>query len=97
MRADEVYERCLTRTVRSDERQELALLHDEIHAVAGEGFAELFAQINGLQQDSHDFTFSSDLVASRDSAPTMPVGRTMTSRTSTVPSKACQYSVVATA
>src|SRR5215813_14707534 len=97
MRADEVYERGLACAVRSDERQELALVDDEIHAVAGAGFTELFAQINGLQQDRHDFTFSSDLVASRDSAPTMPVGRAMTSRTSTVPSKACQYSVVATA
>src|SRR5215510_312294 len=97
MRADEVYERGLACAVRSDERQELALVHDEIHAVAGAGFAELFAQINGLQQNCHDFTFGLSLLASCDSAPTMPVGKTMTSSTSTVPSKACQYSVVATA
>src|SRR5215467_13612699 len=97
MCADEVYEGGLACAVRSNQRQELALVDDEIHAVAGAGFAELLAQINCLQQDRHDFTFNSDLVASHDSAPTMPVGSTMTSRTSTVPSKACQYSVVATA
>ena len=76
MRADQIDERGLAGAVRPDEG-ELALLHDEIHAVAGAGFAELFAQIDSLKQDRHGFTFMPSLLARNDSAPTMPVGNTI--------------------
>src|SRR5439155_5794473 len=92
MRADQIDERGLARAVRADQRQELALVHDEIETVAGLGFPELLTQIDGLEKD-HGAAPSwrwRSRCPNRDIAPTMPVGNTSTSVTSTTPSKSCQ-------
>ena len=97
MRADEIDERGLAGAVRADEREKLPLVDDEIHVVAGAGLAELLAEIDRLEKDHEDFSFGRSLLASAEIAPTIPVGSSITSRTSTTPSRSCQYSVVATA
>ena len=94
MRADQIDERCLAGAVRADQRKELALVDDEVHAVAGAGLAELLAKIDRLKKDHEDFSFGRSLAASAEIAPTMPVGSSMTSSTRTTPSRSCQYSVV---
>src|SRR5215469_5743307 len=97
MRADQIDERRLARSVRAYQREEFALVHDEIEAVAGARFAELLAQVNCPQQDHLAALHLRSLCPACDIAPTIPVGNTSTSVTSTTPSKSCQYSVLATA
>src|SRR5260221_2111030 len=97
MRADQIDQRCLAGAVRAYQRQEFALVHDEIETVAGARFTELLAQVDGPEKDhGAAFRWRSRFPAS-DIAPTIPVGNTSTRVTSTTPSNSCQYSVVATA
>ena len=56
-----------------------------------------FLQIDRLEKDHGTFSFRRNLSATAESAPTIPVGNSSTSSTSTTPSRSCQYSVVATA
>src|SRR5215216_3187075 len=97
MRADQVDERRLAGAVRPNEREEFSLVDDEIHAVTGACLAELLPQVHGFEQDRHGVPFAFSLSVNFDTAPTIPVGSTKISITSTTPSKSCQYSVVATA
>ncbi len=97
MPADQIDERGLAGAVRADEREKFALVDGEIHAIAGVGVAELLAEIDRLEKDHEDFSFGRSLSATAEIAPTIPVGNSMTSSTSTTPSSSCQYSVVATA
>src|SRR6516162_9640282 len=97
LRADEIDERRLAGAVRANEGEELALVDHEVHPVAGLGLAELLAEIDGLKKDHAIFSFGRSLLTSAERAPTIPVGSSSTSSTSTTPSRNCQYSVVATA
>src|SRR5262249_34612251 len=97
MAADQIDERGLAGAVRTHQREKFALVDGEIHAIAGVDIAELFAEIDGLQKDHADFSFGRSLAVAAESAPTMPVGKSMTSSTRTTPSRSCQYSVGATA
>src|SRR5258706_90977 len=95
--ADQIDQGGLARSVRAHQRQEFALIHDEIEAIAGARFAELLPQIDGLEED-HGAAFRGlRRCPTRDIAPTLPAGKTSTRVTSTTPSKSCQYSVLATA
>src|SRR5713226_6107498 len=101
MRADQIDQRGLAGAIRAHEREKFALVDDEVHVVAGAGLAELLAEVDRLEKDHEDVSFgpscSLSFLAAADSAPTIPVGKSMTSSTSTTPSRSCQYSVDATA
>src|SRR5262245_3182678 len=97
MSADQVDERGLAGSVGTHERQEFPLVDDEVHMVAGAQVAELLGEIDRLEEDHEDFSLRQSLPASAEIATTIPVGSSMTSSTSTTPSRSCQYSVVATA
>src|SRR5436190_5693284 len=97
MTADQIDQRGLAGAVRSYEREKFALVDREVDMVAGVDVAELLAEIDRLEEYHAAFSFGRSLAAAAEIAPTIPVGRSMTSRTSTTPSKSCQYSVVATA
>src|SRR5262245_27010637 len=94
--ADQINERGLAGAVRAHEREEFALVDGEIHAIAGAQVAELLAEIDRLEKDHEDFSCGRSLSATAEIAPTIPVGKSMTSSTRTTPSRSCQYSVVAT-
>src|SRR5262249_33130783 len=95
--AGQINERGLAGAVRGHEREECARVDGEIHAIAGAQVAELLAEIDRLEQDHEDFSRGRSLLATAEIAPTIPVGKSMTSSTRTTPSRSCQYSVVATA
>src|SRR5262244_4498155 len=97
MSADQFCERSLAGSVRAHQREEFTLVDGEIHAVAGAQVAELLAEIDRLEKDHEDFSCGRSLSATAEIAPTIPVGKSMTSSTRTTPSRSCQYSVVATA
>src|SRR5215469_11146615 len=97
MPADQIDERSLAGAVRAHQREEFTLVDGEIHAVAGAQVAELLAEIDRLEKDHEDFSCGRSLLATAEIAPTIPVGKSMTSSTRTTPSRSCQYSVVATA
>src|SRR5499427_10416302 len=97
MPADQIDERSLAGAVRAHQREEFTLVDGEIHVVAGAQVAELLAEIERLEKDHEDFSCGRSLPATAEIAPTIPVGKSMTSSTRTTPSRSCQYSVVATA
>ena len=81
-------------------RQELERkIHDgEIDTVAGIECPESLAQLDGPQQAHVTISLvAHSRFATRDNAPTIPVGNSNISTTRTVPSSSCQYSVDATA
>ena len=89
MRADDVEERGLAGAVRADQRDELALLDGQVHVVDGARLAEVFLEVDRLQE-AHERPPAAWRRA-RASVPTMPVGSTITRTTSTTPSRSCQY------
>src|SRR5206468_1401640 len=98
-RADEVDERGLARAVGADERQELAFVDREIHAVDRARVAEALVEILGAQQRGHFAPCLRRLShsESRTAVPTIPAGRNVTSAIRITPSVICQYSVEAIA
>ena len=95
---DQIDERGLAGAVRTDERQELSLLHCKVDPVAGIERTKALAQLDGTQQAQFQPSFvAQSRFAVCDNAPTMPVGNSNIRPTRTAPSNSCQYSVDATA
>src|SRR5262249_26260699 len=94
--ADQVHQRRLARPVGTDQRHDLALADGEIDLVAGAGVAEGLGQRVRLEQ-AHGFARFRARVDRRRAVPTIPVGRSITRTTSTIPRNACQYTVTPTA
>ena len=87
----------LAGAVRADERKEFALVHDEIHAVAGFGFAELFSKLDGLEKDHSVFSCGRSLGDQFGDRADDPGRQQKHEQHQNEPSRSCQYSVVATA
>src|SRR5262249_6874655 len=90
--AHDVAQRGLARAVRADQRYEFAFGDSQVHVVDGAGLAEIALQVAGLEED-HALLLA--LARMRPAVPTMPAGSTRTRKTSTTPSRNCQYWVLA--
>src|SRR5438067_748500 len=94
--ADEVDERRLARPVRADQGQQFAGADGEIDGVHGPVGAERLGDRRRLEQ-AHGRRARRTRSKIWMAVPTSPVGMVSTSRTSTMPSTSCQYTVNPTA
>src|SRR5262249_32142226 len=86
---DQIDQARFARAVGADQRQDLALADREVDLVDRVGVAEVLGELLGLE-GVHGERRPLPRAQSSLTVPTIPVGRTSTRTTSTMPSSACQ-------